>query len=71
MVTSSLSAFPSFAPNFTSRFCSFGVTGTLADPKLEIYSGATKINENDNWAGTPDLTAAFNAVGAFGLPAPT
>ncbi|MSU48876.1 MAG: hypothetical protein EXS37_07285 [Opitutus sp.] len=45
----------------------FGVTGTLVDPKLEIYSGGTKVTENDNW--TPTLAATFSAVGAFGLPA--
>ena len=52
----------------------FGVTGTLADPKLELFSGATKIAENDNW-GTPvgsaaPITAAtFTSVGAFQLTA--
>jgi uncharacterized protein (DUF1800 family) len=54
---------------------SFGVPGTLADPKLELYSGTTKIAENDNW-GTPvgataadaaTLSAAFAANGAFAL----
>ncbi|MDP3069037.1 MAG: DUF1800 family protein [Opitutaceae bacterium] len=53
----------------------FGVPGTLADPKLELYSGSTKIAENDNW-GTPTaataadaatLAAAFTANGAFPL----
>jgi hypothetical protein len=43
----------------------FGVTGTLADPKLEIYSGPTKINENDTWAAA--LAPTFTAVGAFQL----
>lgn len=53
----------------------FGVPGTLADPKLELYSGSTKIAENDNWgtpttptaADAPTLTAAFAANGAFAL----
>jgi hypothetical protein len=27
----------------------FGVTGVLADPKLEVYSGTTLIASNDNW----------------------
>jgi M6 family metalloprotease-like protein len=27
----------------------YGVPGALANPKLEIYSGQTKIAENDNW----------------------
>ena len=44
----------------------FGVTGTLVDPKLELYSGAgVKITENDNWA--PALGPTFTAVGAFQL----
>lgn len=45
----------------------FGVGGTLADPKLELYSGETKIAENDNWnAGD---AATFLSVGAFPLGA--
>ncbi len=45
-----------------------GVTGVVADPVLELYSGANKIAENDNWSGTqaPQLAAQ---VGAFTLPA--
>ncbi len=45
-----------------------GVTGVVADPVLELYSGANKIAENDNWSGTqaPQLAAQ---VGAFALPA--
>ncbi len=52
----------------------FGVTGALVDPKLELYSGANKISENDNWGapmgGAAPITAAtFSSVGAFGLTA--
>ena len=43
----------------------FGVGSTLADPKLEIFSGATKSAENDNWGGTAELKAAFTSVAAF------
>ncbi len=43
----------------------FGVGGTLPDPKLEFFSGSTKIGENDNWGGTTALSGAFAAVGAF------
>jgi hypothetical protein len=43
----------------------FGVTGTLQDPKLEIYDSAgLKVAENDNWSG---LETTFDAVGAFRL----
>ena len=45
----------------------FGVTGTLVDPVLEVYSGTTKIADNDNWAAS--LAPTFTAVGAFGLTA--
>lgn len=44
---------------------SFGVPGALSDPRLELYSGSTKINENDNWSGS--LSSTFTAVGAFAL----
>ncbi|MBL9189056.1 MAG: DUF1800 family protein [Opitutaceae bacterium] len=48
----------------------FGVPGALTDPKLELYSGQTKIAENDNWGtpmggATPLTVATFSGVGAF------
>jgi len=55
----------------------FGVTGLLADPKLELFQGGTRIAENDNW-GTPvgphaasaeALGTTFQRSGAFSLPA--
>ena len=49
----------------------FGVTGVLADPKLEVFAGATKIGENDNWSAVPaDAIATAQAArdtGAFAL----
>ena len=40
-----------------------GVSGTLADPQLELFAGPTKTGGNDDWGG---LTAtAMAAVGAF------
>ncbi len=46
----------------------FGVTGTLADPVVEIAPlGAAKIAENDNWSGTAALKNAFASTGAFPL----
>jgi hypothetical protein len=48
-----------------------GVRGALEDPKLELFAGATKIDENDNWGGTPELRAAFASVGAFDFMAST
>jgi cyclophilin family peptidyl-prolyl cis-trans isomerase len=43
----------------------FGVSGVLADPKLEIFRQAdgVKIVENDNWK--PILAPYFDAVGAY------
>jgi hypothetical protein len=45
----------------------FGVPGALADPKLELFSGSTRINENDNWGGSAALASAFSSVAAFPL----
>ena len=50
---------------------SFGVAGSLSDPKLELFAGANKINENDNWGGSASLSSAFSTVGAFPLVAST
>jgi len=47
----------------------FNVGGTMADPKLELFRGSTKIAENDNWDGTAATASAFTSVGAFGLTA--
>ncbi|MBL9210924.1 MAG: lamin tail domain-containing protein [Opitutaceae bacterium] len=48
----------------------FNVAGVMADPKLELFDNATgaKINENNDWGGTPALSAGFASVGAFALP---
>lgn len=44
----------------------FNLSGVLAEAKLEIYSGSTKIAENDRWDAS--LAATFASVGAFALP---
>lgn len=49
----------------------FGVGGTLANPRLDLYRGATLIQGNDDWGGTSALSAAFAQVGAFGFPTAT
>ncbi|WP_414660823.1 MBL fold metallo-hydrolase [Horticoccus sp. 23ND18S-11] len=52
----------------------FGVTGALADPKVELYLSeggrSTLFAANDNWAevGAAPVRAAFVAAGAFDLP---
>jgi len=43
----------------------FGVTGTLADPKLDLFRGSNRIAENDNWRDEDRST--FQALGAFEL----
>jgi outer membrane protein assembly factor BamB/subtilisin family serine protease len=48
---------------------SFGVTNTLADPRLQIYAGATLLQDNDDWAGNPEIAALAPRVGAFPLGA--
>lgn len=47
---------------------SFGVPGTLGDPKLELFQGTTKMAENDDWGGSPAIAATGTRVGAFSLP---
>ncbi len=56
------------------RLGGFGVTGTLADPKVELFltegGRSTLFAANDNWAetGAVPARAAFSAAGAFDLP---
>ena len=46
----------------------FAVGGTMPDPKLALFNGASvKIGENDNWGGAAQLTAVGNSVGAFAI----
>lgn len=47
----------------------FGLTGVLADPKLEVYSGSTIVASNDNWDAATTPLATQSSVGAFGLTA--
>jgi outer membrane protein assembly factor BamB/subtilisin family serine protease len=49
----------------------FGVTGTLNDPKLELYSLSTnaRLSTNDNWSDDPEagseISSISSTVGAF------
>jgi hypothetical protein len=50
----------------------FGVSGWLADPRLELFEGARSIATNDNWGGATspaaaEWNAAFGELGAFAL----
>jgi hypothetical protein len=48
---------------------SFGLTGTMTDPRLELYNGTALVAENDDWGSSAALTNAFASVGAFPLVA--
>ncbi|MFM1746864.1 MAG: hypothetical protein RLZZ188_530 [Verrucomicrobiota bacterium] len=45
----------------------FGVGDALADPKMEFFTGTTKVGENDNWGGSAPIAGAMASVGAFPL----
>jgi hypothetical protein len=48
----------------------FSVSGALAQPQLTVYDARGGVmGSNSGWGGTVALQAAFNAVGAFQLPA--
>ena len=43
----------------------FGLTGTLPDPLLQLYSGSTLLASNSAWGGDPQISSAAASVGAF------
>jgi len=43
----------------------FGVSGTLADPKLQLYSGAAVLGTSSGWGGDTEVAREAAAVGAF------
>jgi hypothetical protein len=44
---------------------SFGVTGTLSDPRLALFNGPIKLLENDDWDANEALLDVFRRIGAF------
>lgn len=47
----------------------FGITGTLADPKLDLFSGQTIVASNDDWGSlAPGFLRIIDQTGAFPLP---
>lgn len=46
---------------------SYGVTGTLIDPNLELIAqgASTALASNDNWSGAAQITSVGNTLGAF------
>jgi hypothetical protein len=49
----------------------FGVTGTLPDPELQIFSGSTVLATNIAWGGSPQIVGRASSVGAFAWTTPT
>jgi outer membrane protein assembly factor BamB/subtilisin family serine protease len=47
----------------------FGVADTLVDPQLQLLSGTTLVQSNDNWGNDAAITAATTRLSAFPLPA--
>lgn len=49
----------------------FGVTGTLPNPKLTLYSGSSPVAANDDWSSRPidetNINLAIQKAGAFPL----
>ena len=51
---------------------SFGITGALADPRIDVFVGSTPIASNNDWTETSSVTqvnATTPTVGAFALGA--
>lgn len=46
---------------------SFGLTAVLADPRLQLASGSTLLEGNDDWAGDPAIASAAAGSGTFPL----
>lgn len=42
-----------------------GVTGTLPDPQLQLFSGSTVLATNNGWAGSAPISNAAESLGAF------
>jgi hypothetical protein len=49
----------------------FGVTGTLPDPQLQLYSASNLVDSNSGWAGSAKIASAATAVGAFAWSNPS
>ncbi len=49
----------------------FGVTDTLSDPQLQIYSGSTVVGTNNGWGGDSAISSEDSAVGAFPFSNPS
>jgi len=50
---------------------SFGLDGILPDPQLQLDNVYGAYDSNDGWGGSPLVTAAASALGAFAWPSAT
>jgi len=48
----------------------FNVAGTLPDPQLELYSGATLLESDNGWGGNQEIVSTAASVGAFAWSSP-
>ncbi len=46
----------------------FGVTGSVVDPRIQLYKGSSLVDQNDDWGGSPTLSETARDVGAFQVP---
>lgn len=46
----------------------FGVTNALPDPVMRVFSGSTRVAENDNWGSGSEVAGAATQAGAFPFP---
>ena len=49
----------------------FGVSGTLPDPTLTLYSGSTALGSDAGWGGSTAISTAAATLGAFPWTSPT
>jgi hypothetical protein len=50
---------------------SFGLSGTLQYPQLQLFSGTTMLESNSGWGGSEQISGAATSVGAFPWESPT
>jgi len=43
----------------------YGVTGVMPDPQINVYSGSTVIASNAGWAGDASIATIASTIGAF------
>jgi hypothetical protein len=43
----------------------FGLSGAIADSRVDVFAGTTVVAANNDWSGDTALTTAFAQVGAF------